>query len=79
MDKWWLGFQAQAIGYALNYLVGNAEVFTKDCQVPDRESLLLFSLETVAKVKYNEDKQQDYFMALLMFLYIISFSFDSLK
>ena len=47
--------------------------------MPNRESLLLFSLETVAKVKYNEDKQQDYFMALLMFLYIISFSFDSLK
>lgn len=59
----WVSGSGNWLG-ALNYLVGNAEVFTKDCQVPDRESLLLFSLETVAKVKYNEDEQQNYFMAL---------------
>lgn len=47
--------------------------------MPDRESLASVSLETVAKVKYNEDEQQNYFMALLMFLYVISFSFDSSK
>ena len=61
------------------------ELFGKECRsiyqgLPSaRESLLLFSLETVAKVKYTEGEQQDYFMALLMCLYVISFSFDSSK
>lgn len=32
------------------FFVRKAEAFTKDCEVPDREPMLLYYLETVAEV-----------------------------